>query len=150
MNHNSCHSPLRHLSTIDNEMHDLTPSQAFLTHNGQLLGSAFPSIRTTLESVALYPCVGLHSQGEAVRLNFGQRPFLFDLSAWVAEEDGREQAAVSAVPVCSSLVRCLVRDYLLHQVCQNCVCDASFWGGQVWKEFDFARKDGMRQGAVEV
>lgn len=94
----------------------LAPKQAFLTHNGQLLGSAFPDIRSSLDTAGLYPCVGLHSPGEAVRLNFGQRPFLFDLSASVAEEDSREQAAVAAVHVCPSLLRSLVRDYLLHQV----------------------------------
>lgn len=87
-----------------------------MTHNGQLLGAAFPGIRSAVDVAGLYPCVGLHSQGEAVRLNFGQRPFLFDLSACMAEEDYREQAAVAAVPVCPSLLRSLVRDYLLHQV----------------------------------
>ena len=91
-------------------------SQLFLTHNGQILGTAFQGIRCALDAAGLYPCVGLHSRGEAVRLNFGQRPFLFDLSARVAEEDYREQAAVAAVPVCPSLLRALVRDYLLHQV----------------------------------
>lgn len=94
----------------------LSPKQAFLTHNGQLLGSAFSGIRSSLDTAGLYPCVGLHSPGEAVRLNFGQRPFLFDLSASVAEEDSQERAAVAAVHVCPSLLRSLVRDYLLHQV----------------------------------
>ncbi|CAN0134180.1 unnamed protein product, partial [Hapterophycus canaliculatus] len=89
--------------------------EAFLTHNGQLLGAAFPSIRCPLDVLGLYPCVGLHSQGEAVRLNFGQRPFLYDLPGSVAGEDYQEQAAVAAVPVCPSLLRSLVRDYLLHQ-----------------------------------
>lgn len=41
---------------------------------------------------------------------------MFDLSAHVAEEDYKEQAAVDAVHVCPSLMRALVRDYLLHQV----------------------------------
>lgn len=94
----------------------LPPKQAFLTHNGQLLGSPFSSIRSSLDTAGLYPCVGLHSPGEAVRLNFGQRPFLFDLSASVAEEDSQERAAVAAVHVCPSLLRSLVKDYLLHQV----------------------------------
>ena len=65
--------------------------------------------------------MGLWGPGEAVRINFGQRPFLFDLGASVKGEDYREQAAVAAVPVCPSLLRSLVRDYLLHQVCV-CVC----------------------------
>lgn len=89
--------------------------QAFLTHNGHLIGAAFPGIRSALDAAGLYPCVGLHSQGEAVRLNFGQRPYLFDLSASMADEDAKELAAVASVPVCPSLLRSLVRDYLLHQ-----------------------------------
>ncbi|CAN0231267.1 unnamed protein product, partial [Pylaiella littoralis] len=93
--------------------------EAFLTHNGKLLGAAFPDIRCALGAAGLYPCVGLHSPGEAVRINFGQRPFLFDLSASVAGEDYREQAAVAAVRVCPSLLRSLVRDYLLHQGCEE-------------------------------
>lgn len=90
--------------------------QVFLTHNGRLLGPAFPAIRCALDVHGLYPCVGLHSRGEAVHLNFGQRPYQFDVSASVAGEDYREQAAVAAVPVCPVLLRSLVRDYLLHQV----------------------------------
>ncbi|CAM9771455.1 unnamed protein product, partial [Ascophyllum nodosum] len=93
--------------------------EAFLTHNGQLLGPAFPGIRSALDAAGLYPCVGLHSPGEAVRLNFGRRPFLFDLCASVAEEDSREQAAVASVHVSPSLLRSLVRDYLLHQGCEQ-------------------------------
>lgn len=92
------------------------PKQAFLTHNGRLLGAAFPGIRGALDAAGLYPCVGLHGPGEAVRINFGQRPFLYDLGASVKGEDYQEQAAVAAVPVCPSLLRSLVRDYLLHQV----------------------------------
>lgn len=91
--------------------------QAFLTHNGRLLGPAFPGIRCIKDAAALYPCVGLHSPGEAVRLNFGQRPFLFDLSACVAAEDSKEQEDVDRISVCPSLMRALVRDYLLYQVC---------------------------------
>lgn len=90
-----------------------------MTRNGQYLCSAFPGIRCGPDAERLYPCVGLHSPGETVRLNFGQRPFLYDLSASVAEEDSREQAAVDAVPVCPSLMRALVRDYLLHQASEG-------------------------------
>ncbi|CAM9784225.1 unnamed protein product, partial [Ectocarpus sp. 6 AP-2014] len=93
--------------------------EVFLTHNGRLLGAAFPAIRCALDVHGLYPCVGLHSRGEAVHLNFGRRPYLFDVSASVAGEDYREQAAVAAVPVCPVLLRSLVRDYLLHQGCEK-------------------------------
>lgn len=102
-------------------------TQAFLTHNGELLGPAFPGIRCIKDAAALYPFVGLHGHGVAVRLNFGQQPYKFDLSAYMAEEDSREQAVVDAIPVCPSLIRALVRDYLLHQVREQAWVSYNAW-----------------------
>ncbi|CAM9609346.1 unnamed protein product, partial [Choristocarpus tenellus] len=87
--------------------------EVFITLNGQLLGVAFRGAGNGCRP--LYPSVSLHSPGEAVRVNFGQRPFLFDLGGFQVEEDGRRRAARLSVAVSPSLVRELVRDYLMHQ-----------------------------------
>lgn len=100
------HCPLPHAPDI---------TQAFLTHNGKLIGVIFRRLPCAPDSPDLYPCVSLHGQGEQVRLNFGQRPFLFDLASSVAEEDEQTRSAMASVEISTSLVRRLVRDYLLHQ-----------------------------------
>ena len=55
----------------------LTTRQIFYTHNGLFLGVAFVAKPSQLP---LYPIVGLDSHA-TVNLNFGQRPFAFDLDS---------------------------------------------------------------------
>ena len=43
--------------------------------NGVKLKVAFRNVKAS----ALFPTVGLHSRGEAVEVNFGAKPFRFDL-----------------------------------------------------------------------
>eukprot|EP00897_Mesotaenium_endlicherianum_P001531 jgi/Mesen1/1405/ME000130S00492 len=47
--------------------------------NGKYLGAAFKDIKMDAYNGELYPTVGLHSVKERVEVNFGQRPFLFDV-----------------------------------------------------------------------
>ena len=44
--------------------------EIFFTKNGEHLGVAFRGVHGQL-----YPTVGLHSEGEEVRVNFGEEPF---------------------------------------------------------------------------
>lgn len=59
--------------------------------NGNKLRTAFTNVRTT---TPLYPTIGLHSRNETVTVNFGSKPFRFDLEGMLAEEQAQEQAAI--------------------------------------------------------
>lgn len=59
---------------------NLVDKTAFYTKNGIFLGIAFRSINTNMD---LYPCVGLRTVGEQITVNFGQKPFVFDISRYV-------------------------------------------------------------------
>ncbi|KAL0084816.1 hypothetical protein F4703DRAFT_1929086 [Phycomyces blakesleeanus] len=48
----------------------------FYTKNGAMIGTAFHSLRLTLD---IYPCVGLRTKGEIVTVNFGENAFAFDI-----------------------------------------------------------------------
>ena len=51
----------------------LSQRELFFTLNGRDLGVAF----TDVPIADYYACVGLHSKGEAMTINFGQQPFLY-------------------------------------------------------------------------
>jgi hypothetical protein len=54
---------------------DHLKQKIFFTKNGELVGHSIPNeVRGTL-----YPTIGLHSQGEKVEVNFGQRKFKYNL-----------------------------------------------------------------------
>lgn len=59
---------------------DLERGDIFFTRNGEYLGVALHRIRHPL-----YPTISVHSPGEAVRVNFGAQPFVFDLAALESE-----------------------------------------------------------------
>lgn len=64
--------------------------EMLFTKNGQLVGRT--AFHDTEEP--LYPTIGLHSYNERVALNFGQRPFVFDVV--VQEDRERQQRAVES------------------------------------------------------
>lgn len=67
--------------------------EILFTKNGRLVG------RTPFNDTEepLYPTIGLHSYNEKVVLNFGQRPFVFDV---VVQEDWeRRQRALESAPL---------------------------------------------------
>lgn len=49
---------------------------AFFTKNGNYLGKAFEGVKP---GIALYPSVGMKKPNEHLSVNFGQRPFVFDI-----------------------------------------------------------------------
>jgi hypothetical protein len=91
------------------------------TKNGSELGVAFADIST----VPLFPTIGMRTQGEIVRANFGQRPFRYDARAWIAREREAVRAkmvagacpgradALAAEAAGPNLTR-LIMDYLVH------------------------------------
>ncbi|KAI8467332.1 MAG: SPRY-domain-containing protein [Monoraphidium minutum] len=86
-------------------------NEIFFTKNGNKLRTAFTNVRG---AAGLIPTVGLHSRNESVALNFGAKPFRFDLESMIAEEKAAEQAAIRSVPVPPSAGHEVVHAYLLH------------------------------------
>jgi len=110
-------------------------STIFFTHNGRHLGTAFqlsPADWAALSACtrsrrshgstsicpsmpALYAAISLHSKGERVVLNFGQRPFSFDLLSYQSAELQRIQSSMTASQLDSqSAIMPLIRSYLMH------------------------------------
>ncbi|KII86341.1 hypothetical protein PLICRDRAFT_43933 [Plicaturopsis crispa FD-325 SS-3] len=99
---------------------DFTNGRAFYTRNGLLIGSPYEF--PTDPAIALFPSVGLRHTGEAVRANFGQAPFRFDIEDFAG---GRRKAVWSAImhsgPAAegqkekeAETLRTLVLGYLAH------------------------------------
>ncbi|KAJ2838848.1 hypothetical protein J3B01_001107 [Coemansia erecta] len=65
---------------------DFMKRRIFFTRNGVFLGHVFDVIDITKD---LFPCVGMRTPGEHLVANFGRKPFVFDISAYVttAQED---------------------------------------------------------------
>ncbi|CZR53247.1 uncharacterized protein PAC_03125 [Phialocephala subalpina] len=55
---------------------------AFFTKNGDHLGTAFRDIKENKGK--LFPSVGMKKTGEHIRVNFGQRPFVFDIDGMMS------------------------------------------------------------------
>eukprot|EP00249_Psilotum_nudum_P007140 c20336_g1_i1 orf=333-1706(+) len=83
--------------------------EIFFTKNGKLVGTCTKDVK-----VPLYPTIGLHSPNEKVEVNFGQRPFIFDLEALAQEERERRQRAIENMSLPLSVSHSIVRAYLLH------------------------------------
>ncbi|KAF8203757.1 concanavalin A-like lectin/glucanase domain-containing protein, partial [Pholiota molesta] len=62
---------------------DFTTNKVFYTKNGALIGHAFDNVGKTID---LYPTVGLQHSGEAIRANFGQDPFKYDIDYHVQQQ----------------------------------------------------------------
>ncbi|KAL3698051.1 hypothetical protein R1sor_012127 [Riccia sorocarpa] len=83
--------------------------ELFFTKNGKLVGTVLKEGKGPL-----YPTIGLHSPSERVEVNFGQKPFVFDIEALVQEERERRQRSVESVSLPLSVSHSVVRTYLLH------------------------------------
>lgn len=61
---------------------DFQNNCVFYTRNGEFLGVAFSGVECWGPSGprGIYPCVGLHSVGERIRINLGKEKFVFDIS----------------------------------------------------------------------
>ncbi len=53
----------------------------------------------------LYPAVAVHGPGESIRINFGQKPFKFDLRNFEEEEFNREKRRVSEIRINETLAQ---------------------------------------------
>lgn len=92
---------------------------AFFTKNGVHLGVAFRNIPDSLE---LYPALGVKKNGEHLRANFGQEPFVFDIDSEYKREQWTIQHEINNTTVASlkpgadetSLVHELIAQYLAH------------------------------------
>ncbi|KAJ7618362.1 concanavalin A-like lectin/glucanase domain-containing protein [Mycena rosella] len=80
---------------------DFSTYQAFFTKNGTLIGSAFKDIG---KSSDLYPSIGLRHSGEAVRVNFGQEPFKFDIEYHVHQQRIQTWSNILTTPIDPSFV----------------------------------------------
>lgn len=61
---------------------NFSQDEVFFTKNGKNLGTAFSKVNCSGTGL-LYPTISLHSPGEKVSVNFGNRPFKFDLESFI-------------------------------------------------------------------
>jgi len=61
-----------------------------------------------------YPTVGLHSPGETIIANFGQKPFKFDIEGMISEQQEKMMTQLNEIPIHVGDVHSLIRNYLLH------------------------------------
>lgn len=88
----------------------MSRQQIFFTKNG----ASLPSPAFSPVTRGMYPAISMGGLGEAVEVNFGQKPFLFDLEALVAEERAATRREMAAVAVPRAALHSLVRQYLVH------------------------------------
>ncbi|GAM23411.1 hypothetical protein SAMD00019534_065860 [Acytostelium subglobosum LB1] len=84
----------------------------FFTKNGVPLAEAANDIK----GLTLYPCVGLRTSGESIEVNFGQKPFVFEISQVFKEEKLKIFKSLQATPTINEEMTSsqLVLGYLMH------------------------------------
>ena len=65
---------------------NLQNKTCFFTKNGNFLGAAFKDMPT----ISLYPTIGLHSKNEQVVVNFGQKPFKYNIKIEMILNDAHQ------------------------------------------------------------
>ncbi|CAL9086394.1 unnamed protein product [Musa acuminata var. zebrina] len=81
----------------------------FFTKNAKLVGTVPKDIKGPL-----YPSIAVHSQNEEVTVNFGKKPFLFDIEGLILEERLKQQAMIEKLSLQPNISHWIVRSYLLH------------------------------------
>ncbi|OWM85090.1 ran-binding protein M homolog [Punica granatum] len=81
----------------------------FFTKNGAVVGTVYKDMKGPL-----FPTVAVHSQNEEVHVNFGQKPFDFDLKTFEAQERLKQQATIEKISLPPNVSYEIVRSYLLH------------------------------------
>ncbi|KAI6691263.1 hypothetical protein NL676_028091 [Syzygium grande] len=81
----------------------------FFTKNKAVVGTVYKDMKGPL-----FPTVSVHSQNEEINVNFGQKPFAFDIKAYEAQERMRQQATVEKISLPPNISYGIVRSYLLH------------------------------------
>ena len=97
---------------------DFTTYKAFFTKNGTLIGKISPftrgpelmlSLGPVFDNIGknldLYPAVGLQRSGEAVRANFGQEPFKYDIDYHVQQQLNATWNKILGTSLDSTLLR---------------------------------------------
>lgn len=101
---------------------DFASGCAFFTKNGRNLGIAFKE----LKNVNPFPAVGMKkSPGSWISVNFGQKPFIFDIDGMMAQQRLTVDKEIDATPIStlrlnppmdeSTLVQELVAHFLAHE-----------------------------------
>ncbi|XP_032457388.1 ran-binding protein 10 isoform X2 [Nasonia vitripennis] len=115
---------------------NLVDNTAFYTKNGHHLGIAFTDLPPNL-----YPTVGLQTPGEVVDANFGQAPFVFDISDMISELRIRTRLQIVNFPApdyeqgkWQDILHKMVSTYLVHH--GYCATAESFAHstGQIFQE----------------
>jgi hypothetical protein len=92
---------------------------AFFTRNGKKLETAFHDVTTKGK---LYPSISLKKQGEHIRANFGQAPFVFNIDDVVRAQSEKVRSEIEAADTTqlepnlgeSDLIQALVLQFLQH------------------------------------
>lgn len=93
---------------------------AFFTKNGDHLGTAFRDIKENKGK--LFPSVGMKKTGEHIRVNFGQRPFVFDIDGMMSREKRQIRQEIEATSTAklsppldeTELIQALILQALAH------------------------------------
>ncbi|XP_022155235.1 ran-binding protein 10 [Momordica charantia] len=86
-----------------------TSQEFFFTKNGIIVGAVEKDMKGPL-----FPTIAVHSQNEEVQVNFGQKPFAFDLKVFEAQERMKQQATIEKLSLPSNVSYRIVRSYLQH------------------------------------
>ncbi|KYR00730.1 hypothetical protein DLAC_02771 [Tieghemostelium lacteum] len=91
---------------------NLMQNTLFFTKNGVPLSEA----TNDLKGMTLYPCIGLRTPGESIEVNFGQRPFIFDIEQLIKEEKEKVLKSMKSQSNGEEEINStqLVLDYLIH------------------------------------
>ncbi|KAF8026815.1 hypothetical protein BT93_F3333 [Corymbia citriodora subsp. variegata] len=81
----------------------------FFTKNNTVVGTVYKDMKGPL-----FPTVSVHSQNEEIDVNFGQKPFAFDIKAYEVQERMRQQATIEKISLPPNISYGIVRSYLLH------------------------------------
>ncbi|KAF3445446.1 hypothetical protein FNV43_RR10622 [Rhamnella rubrinervis] len=83
--------------------------ELFFTKNGAVVGAVDKDMKGPL-----FPTIAVHSQNEEVHVNFGQKPFAFDLKEFEAQERMKQQMTIEKISLPTDVSHGIVRSYLLH------------------------------------
>lgn len=90
---------------------DFRDMSAFYTKNGVYLGTAFRDVCGR----SIYPFVGFKTPGEKIRVNFGQKDFVFDIAQYYKHERFQTLETIMTKSLKSpNIVEDVVLEYLLH------------------------------------
>ncbi|KAF1971686.1 Ran-binding protein-like protein [Bimuria novae-zelandiae CBS 107.79] len=93
---------------------------AFFTKNGRYLGTAFKDLKPNMQ---YYPSIGMKKNNEALRANFGQEPFAFDIDTMIQHEKAKIQQEIVTLRAQSKehgstdetqFIQGLIGQYLAH------------------------------------